>query len=241
MRIHTDGPAARSAHDLDASAYTVGQNIVFARGRYAPQSPQGRHLIAHELTHLVQQQRRDQQLIQRAPANPGIARSDDGVAVSRVENEDGTWTALNSRGDVLYTGLLGPVVDPNLPNLHSTLVVGERDKSADAKAQSLKRYRDPALDDPLSPIGPPESYDSKIYDIEVLKRRAAERKFDEYDRKEYGADGFIYKKRGSGRIYANDIAPEDWKELSGRYNIKASTDPDRVVLPTGILRIRICL
>ena len=232
VRIHTGGAAARSAHDLDASAYTVGQDIVFARGRYAPQSPQGQHLVAHELTHLVQQQRGGQQLIQRAPANPGTAKPD-GVAVSRVENEDGTWTALNSRGDALYTGLLGPVVDPHLPDLYSTLVVGERAKSADAKAEALKKYRDPAWDDPLSPIGPPESYDPKIYDIEVLKRKAAERKFDEYDRKEYGAHGAIYKKPGSGRIYANDLAPEDWKELSERYNIKASTDPDRVVLPTG--------
>jgi hypothetical protein len=233
VRIHTGGAAARSAHDLDASAYTVGQDIVFARDRYAPQSPQGQHLIAHELTHLEQQQRGGQPLIQRAPANLRTAKPDDGVAVSRVENEDGTWTALDSRGDVLYTGLLGPVVDPNLPDLYSTLVVGERDKSADAKAEALKKYRDPAWDDPLSPIGPPESYDPKIYDMEVLKRRAAERKFAEYDRKEYGAHGVIYKKPGSGRIYANDIAPEDWKELSERYNIKASTDPDRVVLPPG--------
>jgi hypothetical protein len=55
VRLHTDAAAARSARHLKARAYTVGPNIVFAQGRFAPQTALGRHLIAHELTHVLQQ------------------------------------------------------------------------------------------------------------------------------------------------------------------------------------------
>ncbi len=56
VRIHTDARAAESAQAVNALAYTVGVNVVFGAGRYAPASPTGRQLIAHELAHVVQQQ-----------------------------------------------------------------------------------------------------------------------------------------------------------------------------------------
>jgi thiol-disulfide isomerase/thioredoxin len=55
VRVHADPQAQRSADETNADAYTVGQNIVFASGRYAPQTPAGQELLAHELTHVVQQ------------------------------------------------------------------------------------------------------------------------------------------------------------------------------------------
>ncbi|MEV6525691.1 DUF4157 domain-containing protein [Longispora sp. NPDC051575] len=55
VRVHTDGAAHESATAVDARAYTVGSNIVFQRGVYDPGSDQGRHTLAHELTHVVQQ------------------------------------------------------------------------------------------------------------------------------------------------------------------------------------------
>src|SRR5947208_13793639 len=55
LRVHTSMSAARSAREVSAHAYTVGQNIVFATGRFAPATQTGRRLIAHELTHVVQQ------------------------------------------------------------------------------------------------------------------------------------------------------------------------------------------
>lgn len=55
VRVHTDERAADSAHALMARAYTVGSDIVFAAGQYAPQSERGTRLLAHELTHVVQQ------------------------------------------------------------------------------------------------------------------------------------------------------------------------------------------
>lgn len=56
VRIYVGGQAAASARDVAASAYTVGNKIVFNSGQYAPHSQQGRQLLAHELTHVVQQE-----------------------------------------------------------------------------------------------------------------------------------------------------------------------------------------
>jgi hypothetical protein len=55
VRVHADSRAAESAGSLGASAYTAGSKIAFARGRYAPATPSGRRLLAHELAHVVQQ------------------------------------------------------------------------------------------------------------------------------------------------------------------------------------------
>ena len=56
VRIHTDASAAASAKSLSAHAYTHGNNIVFASRQYAPDNDAGKRLMAHELTHVVQQQ-----------------------------------------------------------------------------------------------------------------------------------------------------------------------------------------
>jgi hypothetical protein len=63
VRVHIDTKAAESARALDAQAYTVGRDVVFAFGRYAPDTAEGKHLIAHELAHVVQQD-------QKARLNP---------------------------------------------------------------------------------------------------------------------------------------------------------------------------
>jgi hypothetical protein len=70
VRLHTDPASGELARSLDARAFTLGTSIVFGPGEYAPGSPAGRHLIAHELTHVLQQ---------TDPASPG--RRDAGVPV----------------------------------------------------------------------------------------------------------------------------------------------------------------
>lgn len=55
VRVHTSDGASASAQSIGARAYTVGQHLVFGQGQYAPHSSAGRHLLAHELTHVVQQ------------------------------------------------------------------------------------------------------------------------------------------------------------------------------------------
>ncbi|MGH8630774.1 MAG: eCIS core domain-containing protein [Burkholderiales bacterium] len=55
VRVHTGSGPAQSARDMNAHAYTVGHNIVFGGDQFAPDTSAGLHLLAHELTHVVQQ------------------------------------------------------------------------------------------------------------------------------------------------------------------------------------------
>ena len=55
VRVHSGAAAEQSARDVNAHAYTVGHDIVFGAGRFAPATHEGRRLIAHELAHVVQQ------------------------------------------------------------------------------------------------------------------------------------------------------------------------------------------
>ena len=55
VRVHSGSTAEQSARDMNANAYTVGHNVVFGEGRFAPETNEGRRLICHELTHIVQQ------------------------------------------------------------------------------------------------------------------------------------------------------------------------------------------
>lgn len=55
VRVHTDTLAGESAEAINAAAYTVGRDIVFGRGHYAPITVYGQQLLAHELTHVIQQ------------------------------------------------------------------------------------------------------------------------------------------------------------------------------------------
>src|SRR5262249_51142380 len=56
VKIHTDHAASKSAQSINALAYTTGNNIVFNQNQFSPESESGKKLLAHELTHVVQQQ-----------------------------------------------------------------------------------------------------------------------------------------------------------------------------------------
>lgn len=66
VRVHRDGEAAQSASTLHAQAYTVGEDIVFNRDKYSPETDEGRRLLGHELVH-VQQQRQGAHSVQMMP------------------------------------------------------------------------------------------------------------------------------------------------------------------------------
>ena len=55
VRIHTDGEADRLSRSVNAIAFTTGQDVFFSSGSYNPSSAEGKHLIAHEVVHTVQQ------------------------------------------------------------------------------------------------------------------------------------------------------------------------------------------
>ena len=70
VRVHTGLAAEQSARDVHAHAYTVGHNIVFGAGGFAPRSHEGRKLLAHELTHVVQMEQIPTQIKRKIRSDP---------------------------------------------------------------------------------------------------------------------------------------------------------------------------
>ncbi len=73
VRVHTGDAAHESARSVNAHAYTVGNNVVFQRGSYDPASSQGQTMLAHELTHVVQQRNGP---VDGTPTGDGVRVSD---------------------------------------------------------------------------------------------------------------------------------------------------------------------
>jgi hypothetical protein len=65
VRVHAGADAETSARDVNSRAYTVGQDVVFGAGEFAPATQEGRQLLAHELAHVVQQSKSVRTLLQR--------------------------------------------------------------------------------------------------------------------------------------------------------------------------------
>lgn len=101
VRIHTDSKAADSAKAINARAYTFGNHIVFGSGEYSPQKSTDRLLMAHELTHIIQQQGGSRTIQRREATLAGHSRSaevfsDPVIKAARHKLEDnaGLWNWL---------------------------------------------------------------------------------------------------------------------------------------------------
>ncbi len=79
VKIHTDSVAAKSAQSINALAYTTGNHIVFNDGQYSPGTDDGKKLLGHELTHVIQQQSAGSSAIQRMAACPAHLNDNDPV------------------------------------------------------------------------------------------------------------------------------------------------------------------
>ena len=99
VRIHTAANAASSAEQLQARAYTVGDDIVFRSGAYAPGTRTGQKLLAHELTHVVQQ-RASSGAVQRDAVNSAgpMTVIRDPVPGAAVDSVSGSGRACDSGG-----------------------------------------------------------------------------------------------------------------------------------------------
>jgi len=76
VRVHTNSAAAASSRDVQALAYTVGKDIVFGQGQFNPTTDAGRRLLAHELTHTVQQSRVGRSALQRFASDEHVKIGD---------------------------------------------------------------------------------------------------------------------------------------------------------------------
>ena len=97
IRVHTDARAADSARAVAARAYTVGRDIVFASGQFSPGSDAGLRLLAHELTHTVQQ----------GPAAPHIAGK-----LEVTGPADGSEREADAVAEIVMRGGSAPAVGP---------------------------------------------------------------------------------------------------------------------------------
>ena len=93
VRIHTDTNAAASARSVNALAYTVGRDVVFNSGQYAPHRDSGKRLLAHELTHVVQQGAgRLDSVVQRGCSDPDFCKP----YATKTETDDAEWWIRNT-------------------------------------------------------------------------------------------------------------------------------------------------
>lgn len=99
VRVHSGAAAAQSARDVNAYAYTVGHDMVFGAGRFAPNTHEGRRLIAHELTHVVQQGA--PAFVQRAPARGGPPA---GATIGDVDTKSNDPNCEYQKGEAARSG-----------------------------------------------------------------------------------------------------------------------------------------
>lgn len=83
VRLHTDAAAAAQSAQLNANAFALGQNVYFGAGKYQPDTPAGKELIAHELTHTIQQGAAPQTGAVRRSAAPMVS----GRSGARVQRD----------------------------------------------------------------------------------------------------------------------------------------------------------
>jgi hypothetical protein len=118
VRVHRDGEAAKLSHQLSALAFTHGSHIYFGSGKYDPEGPSGKRLLAHELTHVVQQ---GQAATRRGgDAAPTVTLVQTPPAIQRVA----TWAApaVHEINNLANTSLAG--VDAGVTNLMINGAIG---------------------------------------------------------------------------------------------------------------------
>lgn len=109
VRVHTDAKATESARTMEARAYTIGQDIAFGAGWYAPHTSMGQNLLIHEITHVVQQR--------SAPVLPGasiaVGPSDDAYEQEADRTAGQLSTSSSAR---VSSHMAGPVSLRRQPN-----------------------------------------------------------------------------------------------------------------------------
>jgi hypothetical protein len=118
VRVHTDAKAAEAARAANARAFTVGQDVLFGKGEYAPDTMAGKQFLAHELVHTLQQdsvrdgQSTCQMTIFRAPKKEKAKKTKpDQVIVIRINLTAGQVTFVTSSG-TKYEGDVDTDLEP---------------------------------------------------------------------------------------------------------------------------------
>ncbi len=98
VRVHSDARAANAARGVNSLAYTVGNNVVFGAGQYSPDTVGGRRLLAHELTHVVQQSNATPNIQRMIPCPARLNESDPVPPGWQAYHGDPAWFHCGFRG-----------------------------------------------------------------------------------------------------------------------------------------------
>jgi hypothetical protein len=127
IRIHTDALAVELSRTLRAQAFTHGGDIYFNAGRFAPGTPEGDHLLAHELTHSVQQGAVKEQTVQLQSEDPDtiyvrpealqavrLARGEIGLVNAKITDAEGNRVGWERLHEYFRTAFGGDVIHPSV-------------------------------------------------------------------------------------------------------------------------------
>ena len=152
VRIHTGEQAARAAAAVNALAFTVGSDIVFGANRYSPGTPAGDHLLAHELTHVVQQstlgfvRRVQRELIYAGDYSADPSYKDDAEERANAHwmptSPDFQTTAQNSgggTGKITFLALLEYIKAKSAGSITTLGLIGHANQNVFALGGQVKR------------------------------------------------------------------------------------------------------
>ena len=161
IRIHTDHPAVLLARQLKAQAFTQGNDIFFGENKFAPGSREGEHLLAHELTHTVQQgavdrdsEPGDRNTIRLAPSNDPdtydvrpeiveairLARGEAGKVNAKKHGGDGKRVGWERLRDYFETAFGGKVVSEQVIDHVTPVEITKKDGTREKKPDALPSW-----------------------------------------------------------------------------------------------------
>jgi hypothetical protein len=116
VRVHADTQAGDMARSVNARAFTVGRNVVFGAGQYSPETTEGKKLLAHELTHTIQQRSGSSELNRTIQLTP-VPATINGVAMTKRSSVNDT-NLENVVTDVLKRVIKTPIGGVNLDAIY---------------------------------------------------------------------------------------------------------------------------
>ncbi|NEO31320.1 MAG: DUF4157 domain-containing protein [Symploca sp. SIO3C6] len=165
VKVHNDSQAAHFSRSLNAQAFTIGRDIFFDTGRYEPNTTSGQHLLAHELTHTVQQQpQASRMVVQRrettpsnsprtsaaiaSPPRPSPAPSPPVTAAKSIVAVSDQTESPTSPAPGLESSATQPQADSEPPEQKTPATAkGKKEKATEAKAEKA----DTSQKSPTSP------------------------------------------------------------------------------------------
>jgi len=231
VRVHNDAMAADSAGAVNALAYTVGEHVVFGRNQLAPHMPSGQHLLAHELTHVVQQRDGERPLLARQAAGVLQRQEADPSEMVTPESEADGSTPPPEFGDAAAPEGACPRVPTHLGDLQPGPPCPTADTDIDG---DLFQF---CMD---SDVFSTETERSKLHGYARRQRADAEFTIHGYSSREggetYNVNLSCHRAKRAARELQNAGVPSQQIQIAARGRTRqfGPTGPDNRVVKVGV-------